>query len=302
MASANSTAPTGTRLLWLDLTRKCQLACTHCYNSSGPEGNHGTMTRADWIGILDQAADCGVRDIQFIGGEPTMHPDFTTLVDHALSLGLEVEVYSNLVHVSAECWTLFQRKGLVLATSYYSRDAGEHDAVTGRPSHRRTRANIERAVGLGIPLRVGVIASGEGIDLARRDLEDLGVTRVGVDHVRPFGRGADEQAPDPANLCGRCGSGRAAVSPTGEVSPCVFSDWMGVGSVKDTPLATILGGAAMREANTSIRNAVRRTSGDPDSCYPNAPEPCSPIDPDPCRPDDVECKPGTPGTTCSPRR
>lgn len=103
---------------------------------------HGTMTRENWLGVLDQAAAHGIPDVQFIGGEPTMHPDFTELVEHALDLGLAVEVYSNLVHVSEERWALFQRERLSVATSYYSARAGEHDAMTGRSSHRRTRANI----------------------------------------------------------------------------------------------------------------------------------------------------------------
>ncbi|MEU8913011.1 radical SAM protein [Streptomyces nigrescens] len=111
--------------------------------------------------------------MQFIGGEPTMHLHFAELVDHALNVGLHVEVYSNLVHVSAECWEVFQRDGLSLATSYYSDQAEQHNAVTGRPSHARTRVNIERAVGLGIPLRVGIIDGGNGqrVDEAREDLK-----------------------------------------------------------------------------------------------------------------------------------
>ncbi|MDX6353358.1 MAG: hypothetical protein QOF98_261, partial [Streptomyces sp.] len=195
---------TGMRLLWLDLTRKCQLQCAHCYNVSGPKGSHGTMTREDWISVLDQAANGGVRNVQFIGGEPTMHPDFPELVDHAVNIGLDVEVFSNLVHVSARCWTLFQRSGVRLATSYYSDQAVEHDAMTRRPSHARTRANIGQAVSLGIPVRVGIISEegADQVDAARRDLEGLGVTRIGVDHIRPFGRGARDQAPDVTKPCG----------------------------------------------------------------------------------------------------
>ncbi|MGG2465647.1 radical SAM protein [Streptomyces sp. RGM 3693] len=131
-----TTAETATtRLLWLDLTRKCQLMCAHCYNASGPNGTHGTMTREDWISVLDQAAVHGVRDVQFIGGEPTLHPDFAALVDHALAIGLNVEVYSNLVHIPDDCWKALQRKGVTLATSYYSDDAAQHNALTGRRTH-----------------------------------------------------------------------------------------------------------------------------------------------------------------------
>lgn len=281
---ATQTTP---KVLWLDLTRKCQLKCVHCYNASGPDGTHGTLTREDWISVLDQAVGCGVPGVQFIGGEPTMHPDFTGLVDHALTVGLEVEVFSNLVHVTAECWSLFQRTGITLATSYYSDQAEEHNSMTGRRSHARTRSNIEKAAGLGIPLRVGVVVGDEAqrVNETTRELEALGVGRISVDRVRPFGRGAqgNVRVPDLANLCGRCGTGRAAISPTGEVSPCVLSAWLGVGNVRDAPLAAILGGAAMARANASIRRAAA-PRGD-----------CSPGD------NDDECSPGFPGTECSPK-
>ncbi|GAA2353486.1 hypothetical protein SVIO_047600 [Streptomyces violaceusniger] len=40
---------------------------------------------------------------------------------------------------------------------------------------------------------------------------------------------------------------------------------MSVGNVRDTPLATVLGGEAMARANTVIRAAKRSDSCDPDS-------------------------------------
>jgi MoaA/NifB/PqqE/SkfB family radical SAM enzyme len=268
-------------MLWLDLTRKCQLSCSHCYNFSGRGGGHGTMTREDWISVLDEAAACGMERIQLIGGEPTLHPAAVQLVGHALNLGLRVEIFSNLVAVSSSWWDLFQREGVSLATSYYSDRAEEHNAITGRPSHAWTRANIERAVAVGVPIRVGIIDTGDAqrVDEARRELASIGVTRIGVDRVRPFGRGAEGQAPDVAGLCGRCGTGKASIDPSGSVSPCVFSTWLSVGNVQDTPLADILNGTAMAEANASIRAAAR--SG-------------------PCEPDE-ECSPGTPGSECNPK-
>ena len=72
------------RFVWLEITGSCQLACVHCYAESGPTGTHGTMTGGDWRRVIDQAAALGVRLVQFIGGEPTMHPELPRLVDHAL--------------------------------------------------------------------------------------------------------------------------------------------------------------------------------------------------------------------------
>ncbi|MDG4535011.1 radical SAM protein [Streptomyces sp. AV19] len=285
----------------MDLTRKCQLTCTHCYNASGPQGNHGTMSREGWIGVLDQAAACGVRDIQFIGGEPTMHPAFAELVDHALNVGLKTEVYSNLVHVRPSHWELFQREGMSLATSYYSNAAAEHNKVTGRPSHARTRANIVKALELGIPIRVGIIGDDEQIiEAAKADLESMGVSRIGTDHIRAFGRASGGQKPAASGLCGGCGDGRAVIGPDGNVAPCVFSTWMGVGNVLNDSLASILSGPALSEAVDSLRADWGKKDKDNDQnqeCRPDC-VPKNPCDPR-CEPNDA-CRPGTP-TTCRPR-
>ncbi|MEU8801218.1 radical SAM protein [Spirillospora sp. NPDC048819] len=276
---ADSTVP---RMLWLDLTRKCQLECTHCYNDSGPAGTHGTMFREDWIRVIDQAWDSGVVWIQLIGGEPTMHPDAVELLCHALDLGMAVEVYSNLVHVSAAWWDLFQRDGVSIATSYYAADASGHNAVTGRPSHRLTRGNIMRAVQFGVPIRVGIVNTGDlrRAQDARCDLEKIGVTSIRIDRVRAFGRASKDLPPEPAELCGRCGTGRASIGPTGDVSPCPMSAALNVGNVNTAELAAILGGTAMTEVTEAIRDAVPAiTDCDPDG----------------------ECSPGYGDSGCSPR-
>ncbi len=60
----------------------------------------GILSADDWIDVIDQTARLGTRMVQFIGGEPTLHPALPTLIRHALDRELSVEVFSNLVHVS----------------------------------------------------------------------------------------------------------------------------------------------------------------------------------------------------------
>src|SRR5580658_1101241 len=102
--------------LWLELTGRCGLACAHCYASSGPDGTHGTMTEADWRSVIAQAVGVGVSMVQFIGGEPTLHPRFAELLAAAIDARLAVEVYSNLTHVKDSWWDLFACPGVSLAT------------------------------------------------------------------------------------------------------------------------------------------------------------------------------------------
>ncbi|MFI8930918.1 radical SAM protein [Streptomyces sp. NPDC053474] len=264
--------------LWLDVTRKCQLNCGHCYNSSGPDGSHGVMTRNDWFSVLEQSREIGVSSVTLIGGEPTLYPHAIEVAERALALGMDVEVYSNLVHVSKQWWSLLQREGMSVATSYYSNKPERHNQVTRRPSHARTRSNIAKTISLGIPVRVGVVGDKRRhIWTAKRDLRKMGVEEIGVDRIREFGRACGGQDPDASNLCGMCGDGRASIGPNGEVSPCVFSTWMGVGNVLDASLASILSGPAPSWAVASIEGA-RRGKDKAKACRPDCvpQNPCPP--------------------------
>jgi MoaA/NifB/PqqE/SkfB family radical SAM enzyme len=78
----------GLRAVWFQVTGTlCNLACRHCFNSSGP--------RDPWLRSLDpatvrryiaEAQDLGVREFYFTGGEPFMHPRIVSLIDEALAV------------------------------------------------------------------------------------------------------------------------------------------------------------------------------------------------------------------------
>ncbi|MFJ5992548.1 radical SAM/SPASM domain-containing protein [Lentzea sp. NPDC092896] len=280
---------TDLRFAWLEITGKCQLSCTHCYAESGPRGDEGVLRTRDWFRVIDELAELGVNSIQFIGGEPTLHPDLPEFVGRALTAGLEVEVFSNLVHIGPRLWDTFSRPGVRLATSYYSDTASQHEAITRRRgSHARTRANIAEALSRDIPLRAGVIdvSSSDRIGrqrthAAQADLSSLGVANVGVDRLRRVGRGANASpSPDqprsgqpvPDQLCGRCGHGAVAISSSGEVWPCVFARRIPLGNILDTDLATIL---------STAQPLLPVTAGP--SCWPQGGGSCAPND-DPPRP------------------
>lgn len=259
-------------LLELEITGFCQLACRHCYADAGAHGTHGTMTPGDWRSVVDQAAALGVDRVQLIGGEPTLHPDFAELLCYALDAGRRVEVFSNLVQVTDAWWELFAHPNVSLATSYYSDQASGHEQVTGRRgSHARTRANIAEAVRRQIPIRVGIIdmLDGQRVEQAGADLEALGVTNVGTDRLRGVGRGT-QTTPDVSQLCGLCGRGKAAISPDGDVWPCVLARWMHAGNVRRQPLADILSAPTMREHVAAIpdHGSTRCKPDDGEVCNP----------------------------------
>ncbi|GAB2625304.1 hypothetical protein GCM10027168_66280 [Streptomyces capparidis] len=277
----NTSVLTGIQSVELEITGTCQLRCTHCCTDSGPTAPPGTMTREDWQHVIADIAALGIPAIQLIGGEPTLSPHWTELLEQALGLGLMVEVYSNLFHIKPQWWDVLAQDGVTLATSYYSDDAAEHDRVTTRPgSHRRTRANIAEALRRGIPLRAGIVEvlDGQRVAEARADLETLGVTNVTIDRMRGVGRASGHTSgTGVAELCGRCGRGKAAVLPTGEVALCLMAREMPVGNVREQRLADILTGR--RWSRIAALIPAPRTAG--------------------CSPDDQSCQPGQPA--CLPK-
>src|SRR5262245_31492421 len=74
----------GLTFLWLEVTAKCNLECIHCYADSGPQKNLlGKMNIEDWVTILRDSAELGCRQVQFIGGEPTLHPELPRMISFA---------------------------------------------------------------------------------------------------------------------------------------------------------------------------------------------------------------------------
>lgn len=235
----------GIQSIELEITGTCQLACSHCCTDSGPKQSQGSMTRGDWSTVIDDAHALGIPAVQFIGGEPTLHPHLVPLIDHALNRGLAVEVYSNLTHVRPSLWHAFARDGVRLATSYYSDVAEEHERITGgRGSYQRTRANIIEAVRLGIPLRAGIVEvlDGQRTAAAEAELRALGVEKIQIDRTRKVGRAAGDTTtlPSVTELCGRCFTRRAAIGPDGDVYGCILSRFMPAGNVRTRRLADIV--------------------------------------------------------------
>jgi MoaA/NifB/PqqE/SkfB family radical SAM enzyme len=285
--------------LWLEITGKCNFRCTHCYAESAPSGTHGSISRDEWYAIIVDAKQVGADTVQFIGGEPTLHPDFPELVRFAASSGMEIEIFTNLLRVSPSMWSLFEECHVSLATSFYSSDPVIHDRVTTRVgSQQRTLDNIQVALGRSLPLRVGLIKVLPEQDVAETEemLRTLSITNVTVDTVRGIGRGtAHNRPPRPVDaLCGQCASARATVDSEGWVYPCVFSRWLRIGNIRSERFSAIMKGETMQRIREELAAEFFARSQSPfqptGQCKPN----CIPS---------VGCvPPPQPPSPCPPRR
>ena len=244
----------GLSFLWLEITRRCNLTCDHCYVSSGPglpltEG----MRFEDWCRVMDDARAAGCRRVQFIGGEPTIHPDLPRLLEHATDAGFkQIEVFTNATLLRDDLVETFRRLRVLVHFSFYSSDRAFHDRLTGQPgSFDRTVAGITQLVARRVQVAAGIIRISDDrrqLEDTRRFLKGLGVRTILADRVRGIGRGR-QLVPGVAlrkELCGACWRGKLCIDAAGHAHPCVFARNVSVGNVRDDGLGAVVRGARLR--------------------------------------------------------
>ena len=116
------------------------MRCVYCSNPLALEPASSELPTDVWRRVLDEAAQLGVLQVHFSGGEPTARPDLAALVEHASRGGL----YANLI-----------TSGVLLdrAKVMRLRDAGLHHVqisfqdvdARGRRADRRLARRATRA-------------------------------------------------------------------------------------------------------------------------------------------------------------
>ncbi len=85
------------RAVSVELTRRCNLSCLHCFCGQPPDhkSRQDELAFADWERILDQCAQEGVLFLTLTGGEPLLHPQFREIWKAAKQKGFLVTLFSN---------------------------------------------------------------------------------------------------------------------------------------------------------------------------------------------------------------
>lgn len=255
----------GLSFLWLEITAKCNLECVHCYADSDPRQNlFGHMQTEDWLTVIRDSADLGCQQIQFIGGEPTLHPDLARMISFASASGYTfIEVFTNATTLSQSLLQTFAEHNVRIATSFYSDDPETHDLITKHEgSFSRTVAGIKRIVAAGLPVRAGIIEMQENAGhagRATRFLEGLGVSEIKIDFQRGVGRGTQliQSLQPMAELCGECWKGKLCVTSLGRVYPCVFSRFADLGTAK-SGIHSIVSDDSLLEFRSALRDFRRK--------------------------------------------
>lgn len=174
-------------LISWNTTKRCNLACRHCYRESGPEvDTQNELNTEEGKTLIRQIKNAGFRLLILSGGEPLMREDIYELVSTARDEGLVPAMGTNGTLLSRDAAQELKDQGLKgIAISVDSLDSAYHDDFRGCcGAFDQTQAGIENALAVGLRVQINMTLT----DHNQEAFEEM-VTfyeKKGVHAIHPF--------------------------------------------------------------------------------------------------------------------
>lgn len=182
--------------LTIYLTNDCNLRCKHCWVSGGTKKQY--LKRDYILERIDEAVSLGIKDFLLTGGEPFLHGDISSIIEHILNhdgVGLSIETNSlciNNEHI--RILTKYSSR-VNVAVSIDGSTAEIHDNIRGlRGAFEKTIDKIRILATIGcLDQCIMAISKTNYFDI-ENTIElcvELGAKALRILPVQPCGRGRD---------------------------------------------------------------------------------------------------------------
>ena len=114
---------------WIEITQKCNLKCVFCYEESSCQINK-MMAMDDFRKAINFLVKYGIKNIQFIGGEPMLHPNLKEMIGECIEEFDFIEVYTNGTYITQEWCDFFKKNDIHIALSLHSFIPEEYEKIT----------------------------------------------------------------------------------------------------------------------------------------------------------------------------
>ena len=119
------------RLLYLEVTHRCNLKCIGCYTQAGEE-KHNSLSLEEQKSVVKQAKEMGARSVSISGsGEPLLYKDLFALIDYIRQLGMVVVIFTNGTVLDKQTADFLISRKVVVYFKLYSLDPVVFDRMTG---------------------------------------------------------------------------------------------------------------------------------------------------------------------------
>ena len=178
--------------LLAELTHRCPLRCPYCSNPLELSRASAELDTMTWKRVFTEAAQLGVLQVHFSGGEPLVRRDLVELVGHASQLGLYGNLITSGIHLDAARLAELVEAGLEhVQLSIQDADFAGGDRIAGLPGAQNAKRRVARLVReAGLPLTVNAVVHRQNLDHLG-DIIELAVAldadRLEVAHVQYYG-------------------------------------------------------------------------------------------------------------------
>ncbi len=144
-------------IIYLELTRDCNLKCTHCLNDSGkPIDNELVHMRR--LELLDEFIAFGAQEIRFTGGEPLMASGIFEYISKVRGNGLRATIGTNGTLIDYNVAKRLQESGLNVAVVSIDGLKDKHDLIRGVGTFQKAIKGIDFLKSFGIKVRINMVA------------------------------------------------------------------------------------------------------------------------------------------------
>ncbi|MBC8871348.1 MAG: radical SAM protein [Planctomycetes bacterium] len=153
-------------ILELELTRRCNLRCLHCYAHAQDRAFTGELTFDEICCVLDDGRELGIRELSLTGGEVFLHAELFPLIDAGIERGYAVRFVTNATLVDDQAVQALSTRPIKLITvSLDAINPAVHERIRGVPgSHAAAVAGIERLAAAGFKISVITAFSAVNVD------------------------------------------------------------------------------------------------------------------------------------------
>ncbi|GAN71027.1 pyrroloquinoline quinone biosynthesis protein PqqE [Acetobacter syzygii] len=202
------TSPPPPMSLLAELTHRCPLQCPYCSNPLMLDPRTQELGTAEWQRVLDEAAQMGVLQVHFSGGEPMARPDLPELVRHAAKAGLYSNLITSGVLIRPDSLRALADAGLDhIQLSFQDVEAASADRIANMAGAHAKKLEAARLVAAeGLPLTLNFVIHRQNAQRVPAMLElaeQLGARRVEIAHTQYYGWGLlnrDALLPDRAQI------------------------------------------------------------------------------------------------------
>ncbi|HNV45451.1 MAG TPA: radical SAM protein [Spirochaetota bacterium] len=189
-------ASSGPRLIFWELTKRCNLRCRHCRAEADDAAFSGELPTGAITGIIDDIAAFAKPIMVLTGGEPLFRDDIFAIARHARGRGLRTALATNGTLIDEAAARAIRDAGIMrVSISIDGSTADSHDGFRGIPgSFELALRGAERLAAAGVEFQFNTTVTRRNtaeLEEILRLAEDRGAAALHLFMLVPVGCGVE---------------------------------------------------------------------------------------------------------------